>query len=152
MCAFGLGFLVIYLVATEINTAAAFETSVMLFKRGSNVIVDDGAAPGDEEKAGDRLHAASASSPTPAAGAVSPGIPSETSEKRELADIVPTVTDVFSWQHVYYTVPISGGESRQLLDNVSGFVAPGKLTALMGESGAGKVRFRSVVPFGGLSS
>src|SRR5258708_23820963 len=29
--------------------------------------------------------------------------------------------------------------SRRLLEDVSGYVAPGKLTALMGESGAGKV-------------
>jgi len=51
----------------------------------------------------------------------------------------PPMTDVFSWQHLQYTVPISKGEHRRLLDDVSGFVAPGKLTALMGESGAGKV-------------
>jgi ABC-type multidrug transport system ATPase subunit len=32
-----------------------------------------------------------------------------------------------------------GGERRLLLNDILGFVAPGKLTALMGESGAGKV-------------
>ncbi len=52
----------------------------------------------------------------------------------------PSVTDVFSWQHLTYTVPVADGK-RRLLNGVSGFVAPGKLTALMGESGAGKVRF-----------
>jgi ATP-binding cassette subfamily G (WHITE) protein 2 (SNQ2) len=41
-------------------------------------------------------------------------------------------------------VPVSGGK-RQLLDDISGYVVPGKLTALMGESGAGKVSRR---PFG----
>lgn len=50
----------------------------------------------------------------------------------------PTVTDVFSWQRLSYTVPTDGGP-RKLLNDVSGFVLPGKLTALMGESGAGKV-------------
>jgi len=45
---------------------------------------------------------------------------------------------IFTWQHIQYVVPVSGGE-RRLLNNVSGYVAPGKLTALMGESGAGKV-------------
>ena len=50
-----------------------------------------------------------------------------------------STTDIFSWQHLNYTVPVSGGSTKQLLDDVSGFVAPGKLTALMGESGAGKV-------------
>lgn len=51
------------------------------------------------------------------------------------------MTDVFTWRNLKYTVPVDGGE-RLLLDDVSGFVAPGKLTALMGESGAGKVCFQ----------
>jgi ATP-binding cassette subfamily G (WHITE) protein 2 (SNQ2) len=50
------------------------------------------------------------------------------------------MTDTFSWEGLNYTVPISGGEERKLLNDVSGYVVPGKLTALMGESGAGKVR------------
>jgi ATP-binding cassette subfamily G (WHITE) protein 2 (SNQ2) len=53
---------------------------------------------------------------------------------------VPMMTDVFTWTNVQYDVTIKKGETRRLLDNISGFVAPGKLTALMGESGAGKVR------------
>ena len=43
----------------------------------------------------------------------------------------PKMTDVFSWQNLRYTVPIGKGETRLLLDNVSGYVVPGKLTALM---------------------
>ena len=53
----------------------------------------------------------------------------------------PAMTDVFSWQHLEYTVTMPDGTQRRLLDDISGFVAPGKLTALMGESGAGKVGF-----------
>jgi ABC-type glutathione transport system ATPase component len=49
------------------------------------------------------------------------------------------MTDVFTWRNVQYDVTIKKGETRRLLDDISGFVAPGKLTALMGESGAGKV-------------
>ena len=48
------------------------------------------------------------------------------------------MNDVFTWRNLRYKVPVDNGE-RLLLDSVSGFVAPGKLTALMGESGAGKV-------------
>lgn len=48
------------------------------------------------------------------------------------------MTKTFSWRHLNYAVSVSG-DRRLLLDDVSGFVAPGKLTALMGESGAGKV-------------
>ena len=47
--------------------------------------------------------------------------------------------DVFSFSHVNYTVPSPDGHHKKLLDDISGYVAPGKLTALMGESGAGKV-------------
>jgi ATP-binding cassette subfamily G (WHITE) protein 2 (SNQ2) len=44
---------------------------------------------------------------------------------------------VFTWQNVTYKIPTKTGE-KTLLNNVSGYVRPGKLTALMGESGAGK--------------
>jgi hypothetical protein len=40
------------------------------------------------------------------------------------------MTDIFSWQNLNYVVPVKDGE-RKLLDNVSGYVVPGKLTALM---------------------
>jgi ATP-binding cassette subfamily G (WHITE) protein 2 (SNQ2) len=39
-----------------------------------------------------------------------------------------------------YFVPVKGGQ-KQLLNDVFGYVKPGTLTALMGASGAGKVRF-----------
>jgi len=42
-------------------------------------------------------------------------------------------------------VPISGLEARKLLSDISGYVAPGKLTALMGESGAGKTTLLNVL-------
>ncbi|CAE6479396.1 unnamed protein product [Rhizoctonia solani] len=45
---------------------------------------------------------------------------------------------VFSWHHLNYDIDAGSGKKRRLLDNISGFVAPGKMTALMGESGAGK--------------
>lgn len=45
-------------------------------------------------------------------------------------------TAIFTWQDVNYTIPYKGGQ-RQLLQNVQGYVEPGRLTALMGASGAG---------------
>lgn len=50
-------------------------------------------------------------------------------------------TDIMSWVHLTYHVSVGGGERRRLLNDVTGWVVPGKLTALMGESGAGKVSF-----------
>lgn len=45
-------------------------------------------------------------------------------------------TSIFTWQNVSYTIPYKGGQ-RKLLQNVQGYVKPGRLTALMGASGAG---------------
>lgn len=45
-------------------------------------------------------------------------------------------TSIFTWQDVNYTIPYKGGQ-RKLLQNVNGYVKPGRLTALMGASGAG---------------
>ena len=44
---------------------------------------------------------------------------------------------IFQWQDINYDVKV-GGEARRLLDNLSGWVRSGSLTALMGVSGAGK--------------
>jgi ATP-binding cassette subfamily G (WHITE) protein 2 (SNQ2) len=44
------------------------------------------------------------------------------------------MTNTLSWEGLSYTVPIGGGEERKLFSDVSGFVVPGKLTVLMGES------------------
>jgi ATP-binding cassette, subfamily G (WHITE), member 2, SNQ2 len=58
---------------------------------------------------------------------------------------VPMMSDVFTWRHLEYDVSVGKGEIRRLLDDISGYVAPGKLTALMGESGAGKVSRHATV-------
>ncbi|KAG2177326.1 hypothetical protein INT43_007983 [Umbelopsis isabellina] len=50
----------------------------------------------------------------------------------------------FSWQHINYTVPVKGGK-LQLLNDISGIVKPGHLTALMGSSGAGKTTLLDVL-------
>jgi ATP-binding cassette subfamily G (WHITE) protein 2 (SNQ2) len=108
----------------------AGETSVMLFKRGARTPVvreaQEKAGPTDEER-----------------GDVDPH-DTEEKPRNESGDsiAVPMMSDVFTWRHLEYDVSLGKGETRRLLDDISGFVAPGKLTALMGESGAGKVRSR----------
>lgn len=128
MVAFGVAFIAAYLLFTEFNTSFASETPIVLFKRGSKArVIKEAAVTVDEEKT------------SPAAGNdVSESSPEEVkaSTDKALAS-TPAMTDVFSWQHMQYVVPLGSGERRRLLDDVSGYVAPGKLTALMGESGAG---------------
>ncbi|KAI8143007.1 ABC-2 type transporter-domain-containing protein [Fennellomyces sp. T-0311] len=50
----------------------------------------------------------------------------------------------FSWQNVNYAVPFKG-ETLPLLNNISGIIEPGHLTALMGASGAGKTTLLDVL-------
>jgi hypothetical protein len=45
---------------------------------------------------------------------------------------------IYTWEEVNYTVSVKGGK-RQLLTEVNGYVKPGRLTALMGASGAGEM-------------
>ena len=55
-------------------------------------------------------------------------------EQEKAAAKLEAASDVFMFQNVSYDVPTKDGMTR-LLNNVNGYVAPGKLTALMGESG-----------------
>ena len=51
---------------------------------------------------------------------------------------------VFTWDRLSYTVSVPGGK-RKLLDNITGWVKPGQLGALMGSSGAGKTTLLDVL-------
>ena len=111
------------LIFSEFNTATSFDTFRVLFKRGSKSrIIEEAKAVTDEEKS---------------LNTVRPSGDHDSKEKKAMEERL-SMHNVFSWQHVRYTVHVSEG-ARLLLDDVSGYVAPGKLTALMGESGAGKV-------------
>jgi ATP-binding cassette subfamily G (WHITE) protein 2 (SNQ2) len=121
------------LVFNEYNTGARAQNAVIQFKRGSKAVVVEEATAAvvdDEEK----VQADASGS----IGEDNSQTQAQAEARKALAE-QPKMNNVFSWQNIKYVVTVSDGEKRQLLDNVSGYVAPGKLTALMGESGAGKV-------------
>ena len=120
-------FLAAYLIITEFKSKLAETRSVLTFKRGAAQIQTSRPRSDDVETA------------APAANAVNDLLPDEEKAEKALAT-AEKMTDTFSWEGLNYKVPISGGGDRKLLSDVSGYVVPGKLTALMGESGAGKVR------------
>lgn len=51
---------------------------------------------------------------------------------------------LFTWENLSYTVSVPGGH-RKLLNEITGWVKPGTLGALMGSSGAGKTTLLDVL-------
>ncbi|KAK8855092.1 ABC-2 type transporter [Apiospora arundinis] len=129
MIAFWIAFLVMYAVATEINSATDSTAETLVFQRGH---IPDYLLKEDDEESGDSKMAAKNS--------VSTTQPQEGSEVQKLE----AQRDIFTWKDVTYTVKVKN-EDRQLLDNVNGWVKPGTLTALMGVSGAGKTTLLDVL-------
>ena len=133
MFAFMIFFLFVYLFATEFNSASGSSAEVLVFRRGhvpKQLLAAEKAAKNDEE------------APVQASVGVVDGQVAKEQDEQVQA-LVPQ-TDVFTWKDVCYDIKIKG-EPRRLLDNVSGWVKPGTLTALMGVSGAGKTTLLDVL-------
>lgn len=126
--AFLIGFLVLYFVATELNSSTSSSAEVLVFRRGH---VPKYMQDMDKKKANDEAVEA-------------PEKTTETADDEgEDVNAIPPQTDIFTWRDVVYEIPVKEG-TRRLLDNVSGWVRPGTLTALMGTSGAGKTTLLDV--------
>lgn len=122
---FILGYTVIRALITEYKPPPSSTGEFLVFKKGSRKIKvknDEESAPNEE---------------TTCMEVVAPeaDLHEKSTDKALFGNLESK--GVFIWKDVCYTIPYEGGE-RQLLDNVSGYCAPGTLTALMGESGAGK--------------
>jgi ABC-type multidrug transport system ATPase subunit len=123
-----------YLFASEYNSASTSKAEVLVFRRGHvpKELQNATKLTKDEE--------------APAAGAISAGRANaaQGQEQNEKIQALTPQTDILSWRNVCYDIKIKG-EPRRLLDEVSGWVKPGTLTALMGISGAGKTTLLDVL-------
>lgn len=66
-------------------------------------------------------------------------------DDEEIKRAIQASDEIFSWTDISYDINVAGGKSKRLLNKVSGYVAPGKLTALMGATGAGKTTLLNVL-------
>ena len=105
----------------RVQSKLAEAQSVVTFKHGMKQIQTSVPQPGDPETAA-----------VTAANSVNDLRGDVAKVERALA-AAERMTDTFSWEGLNYTVPIGDRAERKLLNDVSGYVIPGKLTALMGE-------------------
>jgi ATP-binding cassette, subfamily G (WHITE), member 2, SNQ2 len=149
LVAFIIGFVGASLIFTEINARTPANSGATLYKRNAkNKLPRNGKARDEEEKLGETVTVVDSGELNEKDCNMHVQIEEKVATPGSVSTIAPPVAkDIFSWQNVNYTVQIKDGSSRRLLNNVTGFVAPGKLTALMGESGAGKVNIFSPLYF-----
>ncbi|KAF4771897.1 hypothetical protein HAV15_004728 [Penicillium sp. str.  len=127
LIAFLIGFMLIYFIASELNSATTSTAEALVFRRGH-----EPARFRQDHKSGSDVESTEVSK-APAADTEDKGM-----------GAMEAQTDTFTWRDVSYDIEIKG-EPRRLLDNVSGWVKPGTLTALMGVSGAGKTTLLDVL-------
>lgn len=133
LCAFLIGFLAIYFTIVELNSTSASKAEVLVFRRGR---VPEYLKSGGNNKVADIEAAQDKARPI---RELNPEKSSDGNEDTQLS----AQTDMFTWRNVTYNIEIKG-EPRRLLDDISGYVKPGTLTALMGTSGAGKTTLLDV--------
>ncbi|KIW21365.1 hypothetical protein PV08_01945 [Exophiala spinifera] len=122
--AFMIFFFSIYFIATEVNSDTTSTAEFLVFQRGRVPSYLQEGKRKDEEDPGTATKPANLDHD--AEGKQEDGV-----------KVLPAQKDIFTWRNVTLDIKIKG-QPRRLLDNISGYVKPGTLTALMGTSGAGK--------------
>lgn len=126
-------FIALTMLGTELQASSRSSAhggaAVTVFMRGqlppdAKKEMQDGTKGGHDEEQGKE-------------GTMSTGSESDPMDKSEVEGIAKN-TAIFTWQDVNYTISHKGGKLK-LLQDVQGYVKPGRLTALMGASGAGYV-------------
>jgi ABC-type multidrug transport system ATPase subunit len=128
LMAFLVGFLAIYLAAVELNSSVTSTAEALVFPRWDIPAHLDPKRRGNDEEA----------------SAGTSGADVEHAPQDPKGGNIEPQTDIFTWRDVVYDIDVKEGK-RRLLDNVSGWVKPGTLTALMGASGAGKTTLLDVL-------
>jgi ATP-binding cassette, subfamily G (WHITE), member 2, SNQ2 len=129
---FGVSFTFCLLLFSEYNTGLSGQTPMVLFKRGSKTSAVKHEA--DSVISVDDLEKVISKNTSEGMREID-NFGLEVLRKRKMAVEQPMKRHTFSWHHIKYAVPIEDNEHMLLLDDISGYVAPGKFTALMGESG-----------------
>jgi ABC-type multidrug transport system fused ATPase/permease subunit len=123
-------FLATYIVATEYNTKASSTADLLIFRRGHAPwalrVAEKGARFTDVES---NNRSSNAAKPT---------------EDEDESFAIAPQKNIFTWRNVCYDITVKGDKDKRLLENVSGWVAPGTLTVLMGASGSGKTTLPDV--------
>jgi ATP-binding cassette subfamily G (WHITE) protein 2 (SNQ2) len=113
--AFWVGFLVWFLFATERSSHTSGGATQLVFKQNAKI-------PELSERKSKR---------DTESGSTTPDVITEKHQQEAQAaqGSLPKSNSVFSWYHMNYDISLSGGKTRRLLDDVSGFVAPGKMVS-----------------------